>query len=214
MGIAENAVKFIARDSGNYNIQNDKRSTIKDEKKSITKDDKKFITKDDELIEQAKAGDESAATLLINRYYHQILRYCRWHCPNMETAEDLTQETFIRLFRSLGGYKSRGTFKAYLYIIANRLCIDESRKINYLPLTEEENLISRNDSLHLLEDRDEVAYLLKPLSPEQREAILLRFEEDLSFAEIAKVTGCSLRTAQSRVRNGLKIMRKLKQREY
>lgn len=184
---------------------------ISDTKKDTAENTAEFSAEDDQLIEQAKAGDENAATLLINRYYHHILRYCRWHCPNMETAEDLTQETFIRLFRSLSEYKSRGTFKAYLYTIANRLCIDESRKINFLPLAEEETLINRNDSLRLLEDRDEVAYLLKSLSPEQREAILLRFEEDLSFAEIAKITGCSLRTAQSRVRNGLKIMRKLKQ---
>lgn len=184
-----------------------------DDKKFIIKDDKKRIIKDDELIKQAKAGDENAAELLINRYYHLILRYCRWHCPNMETAEDLTQETFIRLFRRLEEYKGRGTFKAYLYTIANRLCIDESRKTVFFPLEYEEILVSINDPLHQLENRDEVAYLLKFLSPEQREAILLRFEEELSFAEIAKVTECTLRTAQSRVRNGLKIMRNLKQRE-
>lgn len=174
---------------------------------------KKFIAKDDELIRQAKDGDENAVTLLIDRYYSLILRYCRWHCPNMETAEDLTQETFIRLFRHLDEYKGRGTFKAYLYTIANRLCIDESRKTRSYPLENQENLTVKNDALRRLEDREEVACLLKSLSPEQREAILLRFEEELSFAEIARVTGCSLRTAQSRVRNGLKIMRKRKQQE-
>ena len=155
---------------------------------------------DDALITRARAGDESAAELLIRRYYPSILRYCRWHCPNMETAEDLTQETFIRLFRHLNEYKNRGTFKAYLYTIANRLCIDESRKISFSPLDAA--------AAPAAEDRDQIRYLLKFLSPEQREAVLLRFEEELSFTEIARVTGCSLRTAQSRVRNGLKIMRK------
>lgn len=179
---------------------------------------KKFIAKDDELIRQAKDGDENAVTLLIDRYYSLILRYCRWHCPNMETAEDLTQETFIRLFRHLGEYKGRGTFKAYLCTIANRLCIDENRKNRFFllenfSLENQENLSVKNDALRRLEDQEEVACLLKSLSPEQREAILLRFEEELSFAEIARVTGCSLRTAQSRVRNGLKIMRKRKQQE-
>ena len=86
---------------------------------------------DNVLINRVKAGDEDAAELLIRRYYPSILRYCRWHCPNMETAEDLTQETFIRLFRHLDEYKNRGTFKAYLYTIANHLCIDESRKISF-----------------------------------------------------------------------------------
>lgn len=46
------------------------------------------VPKDDILIKQAKAGDESAAELLIRRHYPSILRYCRWHCPNIETAED------------------------------------------------------------------------------------------------------------------------------
>ena len=59
-----------------------------------------------------------------------------------------------------------------------------------------------------LEDKEEVNYLLSTLSPEQREAIILRFGEQLEFHEIAKVMGCNMRTAQSRVRNGLKIMRK------
>ncbi len=171
-------------------------------------DSNKYLTKDDLLIKQAKAGDENAAELLIRRYYSSILRYCRWHCPNLETAEDLTQETFIRLFRHLHEYKERGTLKAYLYTIANRLCIDESRKIGFSPLHSTEIPASEDSSLHQIEERDQIRYLLKFLSPEQREAVLLRFEEELSFSEIARITGCSLRTAQSRVRNGLKIMRK------
>ncbi|MCI9296757.1 MAG: RNA polymerase sigma factor [Lachnospiraceae bacterium] len=171
-------------------------------------DSNKYLTKDDLLIKQAKAGDENAAELLIRRYYSSILRYCRWHCPNLETAEDLTQETFIRLFRHLHEYKERGTLKAYLYTIANRLCIDESRKIGFSPLHSTEIPAAEDSSLHQIEERDQIRYLLKFLSPEQREAVLLRFEEELSFSEIARITGCSLRTAQSRVRNGLKIMRK------
>ncbi|MDE5597088.1 MAG: RNA polymerase sigma factor, partial [Lachnospiraceae bacterium] len=59
-----------------------------------------------------------------------------------------------------------------------------------------------------IEDRSEINYLLNALSPEQREAIILRFGEQLEFGEIAKVTGCNMRTAQSRVRNALKIMRR------
>lgn len=163
---------------------------------------------DDILAALARSGDADAAELLIKRYYTSILRYCRWHCSDMETAEDLTQETFIRLFRHLEDYKAESSFKAWLYTIANRLCIDESRKISFSPL-EDQNFPAADDSrLHRIEDRDQILRLLKFLSPEQREAILLRFEEDLSFMEIARVMGCSLRTAQSRVRNGLKIMRK------
>ena len=52
---------------------------------------------DDELVEQILLGNENVAEELIKRYYTSILRYCRWHCSNLEKAEDLTQETFLRM---------------------------------------------------------------------------------------------------------------------
>ena len=163
---------------------------------------------DDKLIEQIKAGDEQAAEELITRYYASILRYCRWHCSSVEKAEDLTQETFYKLFKNISGYKGKRKFKAYLYTIANRLCIDESRKKPLYSIEDEEIIIDEYDEILRMEDKAEVNYLLSTLSPEQREAIILRFGEQLEFHEIAKVMGCNMRTAQSRVRNGLKIMRK------
>lgn len=163
---------------------------------------------DDELVEQIRLGNENAAEELIKRYYTSILRYCRWHCYNLEKAEDLTQETFFKLFKNISGYKGKKKFKAYLYTIANHLCIDESRKVQLYPLEAEENIVNECNDIVRLEDKAEVNYLLKFLSSEQREAIILRFGEQLEFKEIAKVMGCNMRTAQSRVRNALKIMRR------
>ena len=163
---------------------------------------------DDELVRSIKLGDEDAAEELVRRYYPAILRYCKWHCSSVEKAEDLTQETFLKLFRSLPQYKGKKKFKAYLYTIANHLCIDESRKMSDYPLEDEENIVSERDEMCQIEDREEVTKLLNMLSPEQREAVILRFGEQLSFAEIAKVTGCNLRTVQSRIRNALQIMRR------
>ncbi len=162
---------------------------------------------DDDLVEQIRLGDEKAAEELIKRYYTSILRYCKRHCFNLEKAEDLTQETFLKLFKNLSGYKGKKKFKAYLYTIANHLYIDESRKIEVYPLDDEE-VIEESDEMSRIEDRSEIDHLLNVLSPEQREAIILRFGEELSFWEIARVMGCNMRTAQSRVRNALKIMRK------
>lgn len=163
---------------------------------------------DDELVEQILLGNENVAEELIKRYYTSILRYCRWHCSNLEKAEDLTQETFLKLFKNLSGYKGKKKFKAYLYTIANHLCIDESRKVEFYPLEDEENIVHEYNDIVRLEDRAEISYFLNFLSSEQREAVILRFGEQLSFGEIAKVMGCNMRTAQSRVRNALKIMRK------
>ena len=165
---------------------------------------------DDELVEQIQLGDEAAAEDLIKRYYTSVLRYCKWHCSNSEEAEDLTQETFFRLFKNISGYTGKKKFKAYLYTIANHLCIDEGRKARFYPLEAEENLVSGHDEILQAEDRDEINILLSALSPEQREAVILRFGEQLSFGEIAKVMGCNMRTVQSRVRSAIKIMRKVK----
>jgi len=167
---------------------------------------------DDDLIERIRLGNEKAAEELIKRYYNSILRYCASHCFNPEKAEDLTQETFLKLFQNLSGYKGKkpgaSKFKAYLYTIANHLCIDESRKIKVYPLEKEEEIRDDRDEMRRIEDNSEIEYLLNALSPEQREAVILRFGEQLGFREIAEVMGCNMRTAQSRVRNALKIMRK------
>lgn len=162
---------------------------------------------DDELIKQIQLGDEAAAEELIKRYYTSILRYCKWHCSSSEAAEDLTQETFCRLFKNLSRYTGRKKFKAYLYTIANHLCIDESRKNQFYPLETEENLANEHNEILRVEDKAEINSLLSVLSPEQREAVILRFGEQLSFKEIARVMGCNMRTAQSRVRLALKILR-------
>lgn len=171
------------------------------------------IYSDDALVEQIRLGDEKAAEELIRRYYTSVLRYCKRQCFNLEKAEDLTQETFLKLFKNLSGYKEKGKFKAYLYTIANHLCIDESRKMKECSLENEGEIRDECDVLRRIEDKSEVGYLLNVLSPEQREAVILRFGEELSFWEIAKVMGCNMRTAQSRVRNALKIMRKEQENE-
>ena len=74
---------------------------------------------DDELVEQILLGNENAAEELIKRYYTSILRYCRWHCSNLEKAEDLTQETFLKLFKNYPDIKG----KRNLRLIYTRLQI-------------------------------------------------------------------------------------------
>ncbi len=168
---------------------------------------------DDDLVEQIRLGDEKAAEELIKRYYTSILRYCKRQCFSLEKAEDLTQETFFKLFKNLSGYKGKRKFKAYLYTIASHLCIDESRKMEVYSLEKEEQIEYEGDEMRRVEDQSEINYLLNMLSPEQREAVILRFGEQLEFREIAEVMGCNMRTAQSRVRNALKIMRKEQENE-
>ena len=104
-------------------------------------------------------------------------------------------------------------FILYPKNIGYHLCIDESRKVEFYPLEDEENIVHEYNDIVRLEDRAEISYFLNFLSSEQRESVILRFGEQLSFGEIAKVMGCNMRTAQSRVRNALKIMRKEQENE-
>ncbi len=163
---------------------------------------------DEELISRIRQGDETAAEELIHRYYPSVFRYCRYRCGNRETAEDLTQETFLRLFRYISSYRNEGRFRAYLFSIASRLCSSESKSALLYSLEDEERLEDPRDGLRQVEDRDELRSLLEALPPKQREAVLLRFGERLRFLDIAKAAGCTIWTAQGRVRCALRNMRK------
>lgn len=165
---------------------------------------------DDELVERIRQGDADAAETLVRRYYTPILRYCRNRCGSQERAEDLAQETFLRMLSSLPGYTGRRRFRAFLYTIANHICVDESRKVRPYPLEDDLALPDQeHDGIRQAEDRAQIDGLLGELSPEQRTAVVLRYGEQLSFRQIAQVTGSNLRTAQSRVRSALRIMREV-----
>lgn len=163
---------------------------------------------DEELIKAIRQGDRTAEEELIRRYYPPVFHFCLSRCGNRQTAEDLAQETFLRLFSALADYSEKGRFRAFLFLIAKRLCINESKKTPVYSLDGEEQLIDRQDEMGQMEDRDALRQLLGELPPEQREAIFLRFGAQLSYRDIARVTGCNLRTVQSRVMYGLKHMRK------
>lgn len=83
---------------------------------------------DAQLVRRMQAGDRAAADALIERYYAAILRYCARHAPDAATAEDLTQEVFLRLCSRLDAYRETGQFRAYLYRIAYNLCVDAARR--------------------------------------------------------------------------------------
>lgn len=163
---------------------------------------------DKKLIRQIQRGDTSSAEQLVQRYYPAILRYCSWHCPCQDRAEDLTQETFLRVFRNIPQFDGRGSFKCYLYTVAYHLCIDECRRQSTLLLSEE--LLEDSAELRQVDDREQLRYLLGLLTPAQRQALLLHCGQQLSFREISQILEVPPRTVQSRVRAALAILRKEK----
>ena len=142
---------------------------------------------------------------LVEQYERLVYTVCFQLVRDDAAAEDLTQEVFLHLFRTIGSYREQGQFRAYLYRIAYCLCVDAARQRKTEPLSED--MADTSMPFEDVETRDMAKRLLANLPPEQREAVLLRYGEGLKYREIAAVTGQPLRTVQSRVRKALKSLR-------
>ena len=165
--------------------------------------------KDDLLIKRIRAGDEDAAEELVRKFYAQVMRFCRWQCSNNDLAEDLTQETFLKVFKSLDQYSNRGHFKAWLFCVARSVCIDELRKrqIEYELNIDISEIGDEYDGIRHVEDEDEIHQLLSGLPDEQKEAIILHYMEGFSFREMGEILNIPFRTAQSRANLAIKALR-------
>ncbi len=165
--------------------------------------------KDDLLIRRIRAGDADAAEELVRSYYPQIQRFCRWQCGDSNLAEDLTQEAFLKAFRSLDQYRKHGHFKAWLYSVAKSVCIDELRRERGEYLIDYDVCEFGEDyaGIKQVEDADEIRRLLSELPDEQKEALILRYMDGFSYREIGDILGIPYRTAQSRVNLAVRAIR-------
>ncbi len=169
------------------------------------------MTREDELITKIEQGDADALNELVTAYYPEILRYCLWHAPNRNLAQDATQETFLKAIRYLNKYVHKGKFRAFLYQIAANTCIDMNRKkcVSDIPLNELSLNYSYEEKGYEEAQADmQLQYLIKTLPDELKELIILRFGQDLTIREIAAITNTPLRTVQSRLRSALKQLKK------
>ncbi len=165
------------------------------------------MTREDQWIQRMEQGDFSAVDDLVEAYYPEILRYCLWHAPNKDLAEDAAQETFLKTIRYFNRYTHKGTFRPFLYRIAANTCIDLWRKerkqdIPLEDLTEEPSY--QDPDLAAMELRQ----LVRGLPEALQEIVLLRFGQDLTLREIAQIVNLPLRTVQSRLRSALKQLKK------
>ena len=88
------------------------------------------------MIQKMRNGDDKALEQFVRKYYPLILNYCRYHTSGKEAAEDLTQETFERFFRTFSSYRHSGKLANYLYVIAGNLCRDDRKKRYEWPMEE------------------------------------------------------------------------------
>lgn len=164
-------------------------------------------------IEEAKKGNMSALNDVVKSYYLEIYKYCFWQVKNQEQAEDITQETFYKAFRFINAYKNNGSFRAFLYKIAKNTCIDYHKRKTELLDVKMTEAIYEESGFKEAEDCLDFEKMLAPLNERQRELVILRFGQDLSFREIAEITGRNLRTVQTEIRRALKKIEKTQKGE-
>jgi RNA polymerase sigma-70 factor (ECF subfamily) len=175
------------------------------------------------VAEGLKRQDAGLLDQLIVRYQHRLLRYLLYLTGNREVAEDLFQEVWMRVLVRGGQFNGQSRFETWLFTIARNLLIDLRRKRTMSSLDElfeaggdddRPVAIEITDSdptpfehFSSLEDRERIAAALLQLDSLHREVLVLRFHEELSLEEIAKVTRAPLSTVKSRLYRGIAMIR-------
>jgi len=170
-----------------------------------------------------KRQDAGLLDELIVRYQHRLLRYLLYLTSNREMAEDLFQEVWMRVLVRGGQFNGQARFDTWLFTIARNLVIDQRRKRTLSSLdelfegkSEDDRPMSFEvadgeptpfDRFANIEDRERIAGALMQLDTLHREVLVLRFHEELSLDEIAKVTKAPLSTVKSRLYRGLAAIR-------
>ncbi len=168
-------------------------------------------------------GDQTAIEELINRHRSKVYTYILLTIKDQQLAEDLFQETFIKVIQSLrrGKYRDNGRFLSWVIRIAHNLIIDHFRKEKQMnAVSNDDSEVDLFNSKKLSDDnieeiiinsqiKTEIRSLINELPDDQREVVLLRHYGELSFKEIADQTGVSINTALGRMRYALINLRKL-----
>ncbi|MBE5971960.1 MAG: RNA polymerase sigma factor [Lachnoclostridium sp.] len=156
------------------------------------------------LLHRMRNGDEQAIEDFVRKYYPMILRYCCLHIRDIGYAEDLTQETFARFFRTLSQYHHYGKAANYLYVIAGNLCRDYHKKQTAIPMEElPEQPVYPMDSLILQLD---IHRALEKLPPELREITILYYFQELKQKEIAKILNIGLPLVKYRIKRAKELL--------
>ena len=178
---------------------------------------------DQQLVRSFLRGNQASIEILINRHKNKVFTYINLLVKNQQLAEDIFQDTFIKVVRSLheGKYKDNGKFVSWVIRIAHNLIIDHFRKEKQLNTCSNDNYQSNifnskklaDDNIEDLIIKDQilndVRLLIEQLPEDQKQVILLRHYGGLSFKEIAEQTNVSINTALGRMRYALINIRKL-----
>lgn len=179
---------------------------------------------DEMLVDMYIKGNDIAFDVLMKRYESKVYSYIYYSVKNQELAEDLFQDVFVKIVVRLrsGQYQESGKFYSWIMRVAHNLIIDHFRKTNddkVVSNDEGEQDLFNDPSLAVNENREQemikeqmisdIKVLIAKLPESQRQVLLMRYYEDMSFKEIAQKTNCSINTALGRMRYALLNLKKM-----
>ena len=179
-------------------------------------------TPDALLVKNYVAGDENALTILINRHQSKIYGFIYSKLSDRDISDDIFQDTFIKVIKTLksNSYNEEGKFLPWVMRISHNLIIDHYRRNKKMPMyreTEEFSIFSiMSDNVPNIESKlitsqveNDLRKLIEELPAEQKEVLMMRMYQDLSFKEISETTGVSINTALGRMRYAIMNLRKV-----
>ena len=179
-------------------------------------------TPDALLVKNYVAGDENALTILINRHQSKIYGFIYSKLSDRDISDDIFQDTFIKVIKTLksNSYNEEGKFLPWVMRISHNLIIDHYRRNKKMPKyreTEEFSIFSiMSDNVPNIESQlittqveNDLRKLIEELPEEQKEVLMMRMYQDLSFKEISETTGVSINTALGRMRYAIMNLRKV-----
>ena len=174
------------------------------------------------LIDQYLNGSEAALEKLISRHKAKIFNYINSKVQDRDTAEDIFQDTFIKVIKTVKGghYNEEGKFLPWVMRIAHNLVIDFFRKSNRMPKVKKSEefdvfqfLADGNQNVENILVQEQIVQdlqnLVQELPEDQKEVLVMRIYRDMSFKEIAENTNVSINTALGRMRYAIINLRKL-----
>ena len=174
------------------------------------------------LVKNYVAGDEAALSTLITRHQSKIYGFIYSKISDRDTTDDIFQDTFIKVIKTLksNSYNEEGKFLPWVMRIAHNLIIDHFRRNKKMPLfreTEEFSIFSiMTDNSQTIENKmiteqveKDLKKIIEELPNDQKEVLMMRIYQDLSFKEISELTGVSINTALGRMRYALMNLRKV-----
>lgn len=162
------------------------------------------------VVQRVLSGDVEAFALLVDRHHGRMARYAFHLLGSEAEAEEAVQDSFVRAYRSLGTYKEREQFGAWIArILVNRcrtrLVRDKRREETAAAwVREADQPFEPSERLAM---RDELAVALAQLPTEQREAVVLRYADELDYDEISSITGAGISALKMRVKRGCERLR-------